>query len=267
MESIKTIIYRDKAVASHSENAAVFADRYELMEKDPYANAFIYGRKKLFEFLFPFLSEKLEPGSKILDVGSGTGYLANALIRRGYQTIGIEPAAGMREQSLRKYPRIEAHAGTAGELPFAGETFDAVIAVEVFRYLAHDDIIAGYRECLRVLKPGGYLIITLVNRYSLDGFVILYHLRLFLEKLAGRPMVNYCDFVTPAGIKRLFKDEFDLDIETKAMLFSPLRLIYKINAGWGRRSALALEKLDGYLAGKKWWQPFAGHLAAVVRKK
>jgi SAM-dependent methyltransferase len=267
MESIKTIIYRNKAVASHSGNASVFADRYEIFDKDPYANAFIYGRKKFLEFLFSFLMEKLKPESKILDVGSGTGYLVNALQAKGYQAVGIEPAAGMRVQSQKKYPQIEVHEGTVGELPYAGDTYDAVLAVEVFRYLETEDIIAGYRECLRVLKPGGYLIVTLVNRYSLDGFIILYYLRLLLEKLAGRPMVNYCDFVTPDGIKRLFKKEFDQTVETEAVLFSPLRLAYRINAGWGRRAAQMIEKFDDYLAGKKWWQPFAGHLIVVIKKK
>lgn len=267
MDNIKTIIYRDKAVESHSRNAYVFADRYALLEKDPYANAFIYGRKKFFEFLFSRLVKELPPESQILDVGSGTGYLVNELEKKGYQAIGVEPAVGMREQALKKYPLLQIREGTVGELPFPGNSFDAVLAVEVFRYLSHEDIVNGYRECLRVLKPGGFFIATLVNRYALDGFALLYFARLAMEKLTGRQMVNYCDFVSPNEIRKIFKREFGLDAETETVLFSPLRLVYRLNNDWGRSLARKIEKFDENLAKQKWWQPFGGHLIVIVRKK
>lgn len=267
MNEQQTVKYRTKAVASHQARAGVFADRYKTMATDSYANAFVYGRKKLFAFLFQFLKQNTPTSGQILDVGCGTGYLLNQLKNKGYKVIGVEPAPAMREQVIKLYPDIKVIPGSVIKLDFPNEQFDIVLAIEVFRYLSKDDILAGYAECLRVLKPGGYFISTLVNRYALDGFIILYYSRWLLEKLFHKPMDNYCDFVTPQSIKKLFKNNFNLPVETYGVLFSPWRLIYKINGRLGKLLAKKLERFDNLLSRKNWWQPLAGHLLIIVKKQ
>lgn len=254
-----------KAVGSHDANAGLFADRYAAMEKNPYADAFAYGRKKFFEFLFPYLEQRLKPGASVLEVGAGTGYLLEQLTKRGYQMTAVEPAPGMRQRAQQRNPEATIVDAKVGQLPFPDNSFDAVIAIEVFRYLHPNDIEAGYRECLRVLKPGGVLVATLVNKYALDGFALLYGARLLREKIGGTPLPNYCNFVTPGSIRRLFAKTFAVPVTTRAMLFSPLRLSYKV-PGIGGPIAKLFEPFDNWLSQRSWWHPFAGHLVALAEK-
>ena len=64
--------------------------------------------------------------------------------------------------------------GVATELPFPDESFDLVICIEVLRYLDRSDIRQALREIRRVLRPGGTMFLTMVNRYALDGFFLHY---------------------------------------------------------------------------------------------
>jgi len=259
-------IVRSKAIGSHHDTAGLFFNRYEIMEKNSYANLFVYGRKKLFEKIFVFLTENVKYSASILDVGCGTGYFLKKLSAFGYTVVGTEPAVGMRQRALELNPGVRIEEATVAYLPYPDDEFDAVTAIEVFRYLDNNDRRNGYRECLRVLKPGGFLIITLVNKYALDGFILLYWYRLLKEKLFGVSIVSYCDATTPSEVKKYFKQEFNVEAETYACMFSPLRLIYKVNSKIGESFARSLEKFDENLSNKKWWQPFAGHLITVIKK-
>jgi SAM-dependent methyltransferase len=257
---------RKKAVISHHLKADLFAKRYKEMSGNPYASAFAYGRKKIFEFLFPLLEFKLRPGAEILDVGAGTGFLTRKLSEAGYNVKAVEPAQAMREKAKRLNPGVEVFGSFVSNLPFPDNSFDAVIALEVFRYLPKGDIIKGYSECLRILKPGGILFVTLANKYALDGFFFSYYLKLLGEKLFRQPLPNYCNFTTPRATKKIFKEKFGLEAKTYGVLFAPIRIVYKVIPFLGEKMAREIEGLDNWLSRKKWWQPFAGHLIAVVKK-
>ena len=88
----------------------------------------------------------------------------------------------------------------ATELPFPDRTFDLVICIEVLRYLHNADNRQALREMYRVLKPGGTLFLTMVNRYALDGFYLNYHARKFLGRKRVSGDAPHCEFTTPAEI-------------------------------------------------------------------
>lgn len=91
-----------------------------------------------------------------LDIGTGTGRFAGEL---GITT-GIEPAPNMAELARKK--GLEVHRARAEELPFADETFDFAMMVTVDCFL--DDLETAYREAHRVLKPGGRLVIGMLDK-------------------------------------------------------------------------------------------------------
>lgn len=259
----------NKAVSSHHDNASVFADRYKVYEKNPYASAFTYDRKKLFEFLLSFIDKNLKVGDKVLDVGSGTGYFSNLLEQKSFAVSAVEPAEGMREYSQNNYPGINFQNASLSSLPFADNSFDTVFAIEVFRYLNLEEQIQGYRECLRVLKPGGKLVVTLVNKYALDGFYIKYKFFALLEKLGIKELPNYCDFRTPDSIRKFFTSKLNINnnnIHTGGVLFASTRLAYKISPKFGQWFAHKIENLDNILSIKPWHQKFSGYLVLVVKK-
>lgn len=92
--------------------------------------------------------------AEVLDVGAGTGKLTRVLARRYRRVLAVEPLDGMRAILQRVLPDVEAHAGTAEEIPLADASVDAVFAGQAFHWFANDDAVA---EMARVLRPGGTL--------------------------------------------------------------------------------------------------------------
>jgi demethylmenaquinone methyltransferase / 2-methoxy-6-polyprenyl-1,4-benzoquinol methylase len=101
------------------------------------------------------------PHDRVLDVATGTGLVARALVERyGCSVVGIDQSADMlsgarralgRSQELAE--RIELRQGEAEDLPFADAEFDHLTFTYLLRYL--DDPAATLRELARVVKPGG----------------------------------------------------------------------------------------------------------------
>src|SRR5438270_209895 len=72
-----------------------------------------------------FLVSRIPPGSKVLDVATGTGMVATELAKRGCTVIGLDQSEEMMRRS--KHPETARFvAGQAERLPFPGESFDAV---------------------------------------------------------------------------------------------------------------------------------------------
>ncbi|GAB7024041.1 DVU_1556 family methyltransferase [Salidesulfovibrio brasiliensis] len=96
------------------------------------------------------------PGWRVLDVGSGLGATVDRLRSRyGVEAWGVEPSAVQIARSGRSDAVIQARGDC---LPFAGESFDAVLCECVLSLL--DDRKAGLAEFGRVLRPGGFLILS-----------------------------------------------------------------------------------------------------------
>jgi len=101
----------------------------------------------------------------ILDVAAGTGRVARALLRQPSfdgSIVHLELSRRMLMEGKRAceiWPeRTRWLCGPAHSLPFAAETFDAVACVEALEFLP--DARAALAECVRVLRPGGLLLVT-----------------------------------------------------------------------------------------------------------
>jgi ubiquinone/menaquinone biosynthesis C-methylase UbiE len=158
-----------RAIAEHDAQAQDFDAFYRTMQQDYRRSSFAYGRKKVEEVLHQTLME-LPAGGQVLDIGCGTGAQLRYCLEHGFGATGLEPAAAMRAIARRNNPHIPIMDGVATDLPFPDGRFDLALAIEVFRYLGREDIQQAYREMIRVVKPGGRLFFTMVNRYALDGF-------------------------------------------------------------------------------------------------
>jgi demethylmenaquinone methyltransferase / 2-methoxy-6-polyprenyl-1,4-benzoquinol methylase len=101
------------------------------------------------------------PQDRVLDVATGTGMVAEALVRRyGCRVVGLDQSPEMlagataRLRADRKLAsRIELVRGEAESLPFADREFDHLTFTYLLRYV--DDPAATLRELARVVKPGG----------------------------------------------------------------------------------------------------------------
>jgi demethylmenaquinone methyltransferase / 2-methoxy-6-polyprenyl-1,4-benzoquinol methylase len=106
----------------------------------------------------------LRPGMTFLDVATGTGLVARAaaqILGDRRAVVGVDPSAGMLREARRRVAGPLAQ-GRVEALPFADGRFDFVCIGYALRHAA--DLEVACRECLRILVPGGRLLILEISR-------------------------------------------------------------------------------------------------------
>jgi ubiquinone/menaquinone biosynthesis C-methylase UbiE len=158
------------AIDVHSDQSALFTERYNVIAEDPYRNCFVYSRKRLNEWL-----DRLMPhngaGVKLLDVGCGTGYHLRRFRDRGFEISGVDGSADMLTQARQANPGIEFKQADVDQLPYPDRSFDMILCVEVYRYLP--DIAPCTREIARVLKPGGIALVTVAPPLPANAYPLV----------------------------------------------------------------------------------------------
>lgn len=108
-------------------------------------------------------------GLRILDVGCGDGMLATRLAQGGARVTGLEASAEMiaaaRRRAKAASVEVDLFEGDAVGLPFPAGHFDCVVSVASLCFV--DDPRPTIREMVRVLKPGGRLILGELGRWNL----------------------------------------------------------------------------------------------------
>ncbi|MBI4271486.1 MAG: class I SAM-dependent methyltransferase [Candidatus Rokubacteria bacterium] len=101
------------------------------------------------------------PGSKVVDLGCGTGETAARLERLGYEVWGLDLVEGMIGYARGRCASGRFQVGDLTRMPFRDDTFDAVVCLGVVEYLDGDD--RALREIRRVLRPGACAVISTPN--------------------------------------------------------------------------------------------------------
>ncbi|MEU0386883.1 class I SAM-dependent methyltransferase [Streptomyces chartreusis] len=94
------------------------------------------------------------PGSRVADIGAGTGIATALLHARGAHVIAVEPGDGMAAQFRSTLPVIPIVRGTGDDLPLADASVDFVTYAQAWHWT---DQARSVPEALRVLRPGGAL--------------------------------------------------------------------------------------------------------------
>ncbi len=115
------------------------------------------------------LQRELASFEMVLDVGCGANLDYDLfLAQEGKDVVGIELALGFLRLAPR-HCRIQLIQGSATALPFAANTFEAVICSETVEHIPSDE--AAVAEIARVLRPKGLLVFTVPNLWSLARLV------------------------------------------------------------------------------------------------
>jgi len=105
------------------------------------------------------LRHGVTPGMRVIDVASGTGQVAQALMKileSPDQIVCVEPSAGMIAESRKVVPCTH-HQATAEAMPVEDQGFDVLTMGFALRHV--DDLEETFREFRRVLKPGGRILV------------------------------------------------------------------------------------------------------------
>ena len=112
---------------------------------------------------------------RVLDLGCGGGFMAEALAKRGAVVTGIDPStaaiAAARVHAGSSTLAIDYRVGSGEALPFGPDAFDIVVCVDVLEHIETWDQVVS--EVRRVLRPGGLFLFDTINRNPLAAFVIV----------------------------------------------------------------------------------------------
>lgn len=133
---------------------------------DAYMRKMTFGREQVLRQRTVDLA-LIKSGDSVLEVGCGTGSLTLAAKRQAGpsgKVVGIDVIPGMVEYSQRKaeqaHEEITFQLGNINDIPFADNTFDAVIGSFMIFHMAEETRKKGIAEIYRVLKPQGRLLIV-----------------------------------------------------------------------------------------------------------
>jgi 2-polyprenyl-3-methyl-5-hydroxy-6-metoxy-1,4-benzoquinol methylase len=142
----------------------------------------VYRRRDLFgtvyrlrqHVAFEYVDELgLAKTASVLDVGCGAGLTAVALARKGFMVKAVDRVQAMIELTQRHArqagmdSRIHTTIEDVHELTFQDCSFDLIIALGVFAWL--HDLRKGLAEVARVLTHGGYVVLSINNRYQMTA--------------------------------------------------------------------------------------------------
>ncbi len=165
---------------------------------------------------------------RILDVACGTGEQAIMLAKAGIEVTGMDLSPAMLGVARDKSPPTVAHLlGNAENLPFGPGSFDCVTISLALHEMATETRMVTTGEMLRVLTPGGKLIVfdyaAPENWRSTFGLALLG----LLERIAGKEhFKNFVRFTRTGGIDQFLK-AFPLKvIRSRTYYLGALRLVF-----------------------------------------
>lgn len=113
-----------------------------------------------------FISEQIPAKSNILDVGCGGGLVSIPLSNQGHNVHGIDASEKNVKVAALQAKRTNSKANfehiTVEELVTKKKQFDVVLALEVVEHV--DNYPEFLQNCMKLLKPGGILIVSTINR-------------------------------------------------------------------------------------------------------
>lgn len=181
---------------------------------------------------------------KLLEVGFGNGVTLARLKHFGWDVAGVE--FDTVSVNLARSLGLDAHLGSIEDVAYPSGTFDAVVASHLIEHLPDP---AGFlRECRRVLKEGGSLVLTTPNASSLGH-------RLFAANWRGLEPPRHLHVFGPKALSMLARDAGFKEVHVKttarsgSILAQSLRLARKVSPSGAGRLEIELMALLGWFVG------------------
>ncbi|WP_407149262.1 bifunctional 2-polyprenyl-6-hydroxyphenol methylase/3-demethylubiquinol 3-O-methyltransferase UbiG [Bradyrhizobium sp. ORS 86] len=161
-------------------------------------------------------------GLRLLDIGCGAGLLCEPFTRLGAQVIGIDPSAtnisAAKLHADKGHLSIDYRCTTVEEMD-PRERFDIVLAMEVVEHVT--DVGAFLKRCTAMLKPGGLMVVSTLNR-NWKSFALAIVGAEYVLRWLPRGTHDWSKFVTPAELERYLGDNGLTVTEQAGVVYNPL---------------------------------------------
>ena len=128
--------------------------------------------KKVVEMIEKRYPDK---GTKLIDIGAGTGNLTRLFQSKGYQITGIEPSDEMTSQFKTKLPSVKILKGDFCDIPLPDNSVDAIVSAYAWHHLTPKEKEQSITEMSRVLKENSSVIIADLMFYDKASRVKILH--------------------------------------------------------------------------------------------
>jgi ubiquinone/menaquinone biosynthesis C-methylase UbiE len=149
-----------------------------------------------------YSTAEVQEGKIAADIGAGTGFITEGLIHKGLRVIAVDQSKEMLAEMMRKFANCEGidyRIGEAENLPVSDETVGYVFAN---MYLHHvESPSKAIKEMVRILKPGGKLIITDLDEHTFEFLKDEHH-----DRWMGFKREDIRKWFTEAGLKDVIVD-------------------------------------------------------------
>lgn len=170
-------------------------------------------------------------GLRIVDVGCGGGILCEPLARMGAEVTGLDPAPGnvdiARAHAARSGLTIAYRAEAAEALAAAGETFDAVLCMEVVEHVV--DPAAFVATVAGLARPGGLMLASTLNR-TLKAWALAIVGAEYVLRWLPRGTHDWNRFLTPAELGGMIRAGGLEIVETAGCIYDPLADVWRVSA-------------------------------------
>ncbi len=244
----------------------------------------IKGRRDLQWRHRQFLKNPPLARGRLLDIGCGTGEFLMHCKKKGFEVFGIDIAARNIEETKKRYGINSLYQGTIKDFVATNNQtkFDIITFFEIVEHLA--DPIDFINDVKKVLKPGGYIVITVPNAARFGGLKEkeenppnhLFQwrknpLRLFLHQegftavTVEEQKISYEFFLVRGyfsfGVAgKMIQKGGSAPMDKKASVDNPIKKLIRMGAGYKNKIAVPIAAILAFplrLAGCKYWDMYA----------
>ncbi len=185
-------------------------------------------------------------GLRLLDVGCGGGILCESLARLGAAMVGIDPAPNNIAVASRHAAAgglaVDYRCTTVEEVARKGETFDAVLVMEVIEHV--NDVDGFIRDAAATVKPGGLMFGATLNRTAKSYALAIIGAEYVLRWLP-RGTHDWHRFVTPDEFLGLMARNGLREVARSGVSFNPLRGTWSASRDLGCNYMVAAKRPAG----------------------